>query len=96
LKTRFFAKNVNGMTRDGEIFFHGKSRVGGVRKKRVRVKIEWTDVAIEPMPIAVNGSRPFALLAFRGAKTGRGNYNRATRSGANVPRRMVQILTEAS
>jgi hypothetical protein len=68
-----------------------------VKAKKRMLPVEWTDVVIEDLPVV---PAPTALEALALKRLvhfmQRGNHNHATRSAANGPRRMVQVLEQIS
>ena len=68
-----------------------------MKAKKRALPVEWTDVVIEDLPVV---SARGALEAFAVKRQvhfmQRGNHNRVTRSAANGPRRMVQVLAQIS
>jgi hypothetical protein len=66
-----------------------------MKAKRTLLPVEWTDVAIEALPIF--SATPLEVLAVRRfARFMQKRPSRVTRSAANHPRRTVQVLSEVS
>ena len=63
-----------------------------MKKKRVLVPVQWTDVVMERVPITGAALTAAAALSAESASLWRGNYTRATRFASGTPRRMSQVL----
>jgi hypothetical protein len=66
-----------------------------MKAKRTLLPVEWIDVVIEAVPI-VSATPLEVLAAQRFARFMQKAPSRVTRSAANPPRRMVQVLSEVS
>jgi hypothetical protein len=63
-------------------------------KTKTLLAVEWTDVAIENVPIvSATGLEVLAAKRFLHFVE-RSNHNRATRLMANAPQRMAQVFAE--
>ncbi|HEX4265539.1 MAG TPA: hypothetical protein VH597_14480 [Verrucomicrobiae bacterium] len=66
-----------------------------MKAKKTLLPVEWTDVVIEEVPVV--SATPLEVLAVRRfVRFVQKNPSRATRSAANPPGRMVQVLSEIS
>ena len=66
-----------------------------MKAKKISLPVEWTDVVVEQVPV-FSASALEVLAAARFVNFMQKGTNRVTRSAANGPRRMVQVLSKIS
>ncbi|HWD93172.1 MAG TPA: hypothetical protein VG938_12580 [Verrucomicrobiae bacterium] len=66
-----------------------------MKAKKTLLPVEWTDVVIEEVPV-ISPTALDVLAVQRFLRFVRNRPSRVTRSAANGPRRMVQVLSSVS